>query len=121
MKRAFQAGMFKAPFEVGIPALFKLAHFSSISEKMHKIFAPDPHWYLFLLAVDPIRQGLGFGGKLIKPVLDLADQQDLPCYLDTCNPEAVIFYQKHGFRVVSEERTSISDFSFWGLRRDAIT
>ncbi|MEI6290834.1 MAG: GNAT family N-acetyltransferase [Chloroflexota bacterium] len=118
MGRAFQAGMFTTPFIVGFTEIINIANYSTIAERMHHRLAPDPHWYLFLLGVDPLCQGLGYGGKLIKPILELADQQKIPCYLDTCNPAAINFYKKHGFVVKDEVKTPISGFYYWGLRRE---
>lgn len=118
LARALKAGMYKTPFEVGIPALLRISQFSRISEKMHHEFASEPHWYLFLLAIDPEYQRIGLGKRLMQPILNLADQQNQICYLDTSNPLAVKFYLQHGFQIAAEAHTPISGISIWGLRRE---
>lgn len=58
-----------------------------------------PLWYLQVVGVSPEAQGLGVGTKLLAPVIDMADRDQVPCYLETSNPEAVPFYQKMGFEI----------------------
>jgi ribosomal protein S18 acetylase RimI-like enzyme len=56
-------------------------------------------WYLQVIGVGPEAQGLGVGRRLLEPALDLADREQVPCYLETSNPEAVPFYEKAGFEI----------------------
>jgi ribosomal protein S18 acetylase RimI-like enzyme len=39
-------------------------------EHLHKRDVPPEHWYLFVLGVEPDRQGQGVGGKMIAPILE---------------------------------------------------
>ncbi|HEX5940226.1 MAG TPA: GNAT family N-acetyltransferase [Dehalococcoidia bacterium] len=71
-------------------------------EKKHEHYAPEEHYYLFVLGVEPDLQGKGIGGQLMKPVLDRADAEKRPCYLESSNPRNVPFYERHGFRVMEE-------------------
>jgi len=80
------------PLEVEMKALLNLGRLHSISEHLHKRYAPDPHWYLFLLGIDPASQGQGLGGRLLEHVLARADAAHLPCYLETYDISAVRFY-----------------------------
>lgn len=59
----------------------------------------EPHWYLALLVVDPDVQGRGLGSHLIGPGLELADQDGLPCYLETQKQSNVSWYGRFGFEV----------------------
>ncbi len=116
--RALQAGMWLTPVKIGLKAVIRLASLNTISEKYHDQVAPDPHWYLFLLGVDPAFQGQGLGGQLIKPILDWADSAQTPCYLETNNPLAVRFYKKYGFAVAAEHSVSSGGLLFWSMRRE---
>src|SRR5262249_47974275 len=69
-------------------------------EHIHHQCMAGPHWYLALLGVSPRRQGQGIGRALLTPVLRRADQEALPCYLETFVSENVPFYERRGFRVV---------------------
>ena len=74
-----------------------------------------PHWYLLGLGVSPLYQGLGVGGSLIQPILERADKEGLPCYLETDTDGAVRFYQRHGFEII---RTGEQPVKFWTMKRE---
>ena len=57
----------------------------------------EPHWYLNVLSTLPSRQGQGLGSAILRPVLDQADADGLPCYLESSNPRNVSLYLRHGF------------------------
>jgi ribosomal protein S18 acetylase RimI-like enzyme len=116
--RAIWAGMWRTPFKVGLNAVIRLGEMNTISESLHKQVMSGLHWYLFMLAVDPVTQGNGLGGQLMQPVLAMADAQGLPCYLETSNPHAVRFYQKHGFSIAIEHQTPIAGLCIWAMCRE---
>lgn len=55
------------------------------------------HYYLFLLAVDTSHQGKGYGSAVLKPVLQMADEACVGCYLENSNPRNTEMYKHHGF------------------------
>ena len=58
-----------------------------------------PCWYLEVVGVDPGARGLGVGTRLLEPGLSLADEQGLPCYLETMTERNVGWYRSLGFDV----------------------
>jgi ribosomal protein S18 acetylase RimI-like enzyme len=56
-----------------------------------------PHWYLETMGVDPSVQRRGLGGRLLEPVLEVADRDQVDCYLETARPENADYYARHGF------------------------
>jgi GNAT superfamily N-acetyltransferase len=58
-----------------------------------------PHWYLETMGVDPAAQRQGLGGRLLGPVLEIADRERLDCYLETADDANVQYYGRHGFLV----------------------
>jgi ribosomal protein S18 acetylase RimI-like enzyme len=58
-----------------------------------------PHWYLETMGVDPAVQRQGVGGRLLAPVLEIADGDRVDCYLETARPENAEYYARHGFTV----------------------
>jgi ribosomal protein S18 acetylase RimI-like enzyme len=66
--------------------------------------ARPPHYYLFLLGVDPASQGQGLGTALTRPVLEKCDAEGMPAYLETAMERNVQLYQRLGFRVLEEFR-----------------
>jgi ribosomal protein S18 acetylase RimI-like enzyme len=91
-----------APIQLGPTGLWRYLRASKYTGKAHEQAAPGLHWYIWALGVDPACQGRGFGGQLVRAVLQQARVQGLPCYLDTQNPDNVPFYQRQGLRQESE-------------------
>jgi ribosomal protein S18 acetylase RimI-like enzyme len=63
-----------------------------------------PHWYLAVLGTEPKRQGEGIGSRLLEPVLDACDADEVPAYLESSKESNIAFYARHGFRVTDELR-----------------
>jgi GNAT superfamily N-acetyltransferase len=61
-----------------------------------------PHWYLMLLGVTPERQGRGVGSALLRAVLDRADREGSPAYLEATSRRNRALYERHGFVTVGE-------------------
>jgi ribosomal protein S18 acetylase RimI-like enzyme len=88
-------------------------------DEIHKRLAPEPHWYLWALGVEPGSQGQGIGSRLIQPVLNRADVDGVPCYLETQTEGNVGFYQKRGFEVVSDGVVPDQGIRIWTMLREA--
>jgi ribosomal protein S18 acetylase RimI-like enzyme len=69
-------------------------------ETLHRKYAPDPHYYLAILAVAPQSQGKGLASRLVRPFLAEADADGKPVYLETNTPRNVSLYEHYGFRVM---------------------
>jgi GNAT superfamily N-acetyltransferase len=87
-------------------------------DHIHHHHMAGPHWYLALLGVSPRFQGQGIGRALLTPVLQRADREGLPCYLETFVSDNVPFYEHRGFRVVDAGAESQSQVVFWAMRRE---
>jgi GNAT superfamily N-acetyltransferase len=61
-----------------------------------------PHWYLMLLGVIPERQGRGIGSALLRSVLDRADREGSPAYLEATSRLNRALYERHGFVTIGE-------------------
>lgn len=59
----------------------------------------DEHWYLGLLATDPLHQGRGVGSALLAPILDRCDADGLPAYLETQKEANLAYYRRFGFEL----------------------
>jgi GNAT superfamily N-acetyltransferase len=62
----------------------------------------EPHFYLSLLATNPVHRGGGFGMSLLAHDLVLIDSQHLPAYLESSNPANDQRYGRCGFEKVGE-------------------
>ena len=55
-----------------------------------------------MLGTEPARQGEGIGTRLLEPVLETCDADELPAFLESSKESNVAFYTRHGFRVTEE-------------------
>jgi GNAT superfamily N-acetyltransferase len=86
-------------------------------EHVHHRCVAGPHWYLALVGVSPGCQRQGIGGALLTPVLRRADQEGLPCYLETFVSENLCFYERRGFQVVEAGLEPQGKVAFWAMTR----
>jgi ribosomal protein S18 acetylase RimI-like enzyme len=79
-----------------------LMRLGAMSEAMDANHPDSPHLYLFIVGVDPSRQGNGLGERLLAPALAHCDATGTAAYLESTNPRNIGFYQRLGFDTVSE-------------------
>lgn len=60
----------------------------------------DRHWYLVVAGVRPEAQRQGFGSRLMRPELDVADSDGMPVYLETADRANIAYYERFGFTVI---------------------
>jgi ribosomal protein S18 acetylase RimI-like enzyme len=101
----------------GWSGLKRFIEAQTVAEKRHEHHVPEPHYYLFVLGVEPALQGRSIGGQLIRPVLDICDREQLPAYLETALEINVRFYRKHGFEVVEEIVPVPTAPNIWLMKR----
>lgn len=100
--RMLTSGAIWPAMKIGIKALRKMQSLDKYMERKHKELAPNKHWYLAVLAVDPQHQGKGYATKLLNEMLSHIDEEGLPCYLETDGERNVSMYQHFDFEVVDE-------------------
>lgn len=89
-----------------------------IERLMHRHHPSEPHWYLHTLAIHPEKQRRGYGSALIEPGLNRADEEELPCYLETQRESNIPFYARFGFELTG--KISLEDSPpLWTMWRPA--
>jgi ribosomal protein S18 acetylase RimI-like enzyme len=90
------------------------AHFA----KKHEPHMKEPHFYLFVLGVDPLHQRRGYGRELLRVLHEDADAQGAASYLETDTDANVRLYESVGYRIESDERiASIDDLRVITMKR----
>lgn len=115
--RLLQLGLYTLPFKMRLSRLGQFISLFLTIEKHHKQDLSQPHWYLFVLGVSPTYQSQGIGSLLLQPILNQADREKLPCYLETSTEGGVRFYQRLGFEVVRTGSLPEADLKFWTMMR----
>lgn len=79
---------------------------------------PEPHWLLDQVAVEPVAQGRGIGGAMLRFAIGCAERDALPLVLETGVPGNVPLYERFGFRVASGADAPDGGPHIWFMRRD---
>ena len=109
----------RLPEVIGAGPFERLMIITECIYAMHRSLVKGKHCYLLFLGVEPGQQQHGIGSMLIKPVLKRADEEGLPCYLETMKEVNLAFYRKHGFRVGDEKQIANGGPHIWALQRSA--
>jgi GNAT superfamily N-acetyltransferase len=116
--RAVEAGLDQLPTLVGAEPMARFDQVLGFLEPFHRKDVPAEHWYVMVVGVVPARQGQGVGSALLRPIIERANADGLPCYLETAQPRNVPFYRKIGFEVIVETVEPVSRMRLWTFRRD---
>ncbi|OYY66956.1 MAG: GNAT family N-acetyltransferase [Sphingomonas sp. 28-62-11] len=77
------------------------------------------YWYLHIAGCDPIHQGKGIGGAVVRAGLERAVDGRFPAYLETPLEKNISFYQAMGFAVIDEWTVPKGGPRFWSMMRPA--
>jgi GNAT superfamily N-acetyltransferase len=115
--RMVRAGMLRVPFAFGWTGFQRLQAADHVAEALHRQHAPGPHWYLWIIGVEPSRQRMGIAGALMRSVFERADRDQHNCYLETHKEANVHVYQRYGFRVAEKKPVPDHPLTVWAMIR----
>ncbi len=84
----------------------RLAEMGALLTEMEEQTPEEDVWYLPMIGVDTKFQGQGVGNFLMQSVLAQTDQIKIATHLESSNPANVPFYNRLGYEIVSEIKTS---------------
>ena len=119
--RMVRAGMLAVPFRFGWTGFQRLQAMDHVAEARHREHAAQPHWYLWVIGVDPEHQRKGVAGRLMAPVFEHADKNGLACYLETHKESNVPVYERYGYRLASTTPIPGHPLTVWAMLRSAGT
>jgi len=118
--RMIQAGVLPVMWRVGLATVRSSVQVESLAHKLHEHYAPQSHWYLSQLGVEPALQRQGFGQQVLTPTLERIDREGKAIYLETLNPKAIPFYGKLGFKVCEEVVLPDGGPPMWAMLRQSL-
>lgn len=88
-------------------------------DQIEKVHPREPHWYLQAIGTDPLKQGKGFGGIVMRHRLTMVDELGLPAYLESSKEKNIPIYASFGFEVTGEIKIKDGPvlYPMWRKRR----
>ena len=112
-ERLAEAGFGNLPDEAPLAVLDTV--FGFIGKAVSRA-APEPHWHLRLLGVEPDSQGRGLGAVVMQRGIDRAADTGHAVSLETFSERTVGFYRRNGFELIVEDVEPTTGLRFWALR-----
>lgn len=114
-----QNGFALSPFKLGLYNYKRSMECEDALGTTHeKNMNGRPHVYLWGLAIDPSQKRTGVGTALLKSVLEKADSDKMPVYLETHDERNVEYYRRTGFNLILKTKVPHYDLPFWCMVRE---
>lgn len=115
-----QAGGLKLIFSNGLDFVLRSLNYEKNCIKIRKNFVSSDDWYIFQFGVLPAKQGIGLGSKIMKPVLNWFDSENIACYLETQKDVNVDIYKHFGFILKSIDTLPNKNIKQFAMLRNRI-
>ena len=110
-------GGMKLILHSGFCVIGRLLTYESFAMKLKKTYTGHVDWYLFNLSVSKNAQGRGIASKLMRPMLDFCDRENMVCYLETNKASNVPLYQHYDFELKEEKLIPKSNVTHYAMTR----
>lgn len=110
-------GGMKLILHSGFGVIGRLLTYESFAMKLKKTYTGHVDWYLFNLSVSKNAQGRGIASKLMRPMLDFCDRENMVCYLETNKESNVSLYQHYDFELKEKLLIPKSDVMHYAMTR----
>jgi ribosomal protein S18 acetylase RimI-like enzyme len=114
-------GFLPAPFVLGIKDFVRSQLLESfVADEHERLMKGRTHYYLWGLTVDPFHKREGIGSALLSPLVEKADSQGLPIYLETHDPKNVNYYQRMNFKLLKTVNLPRTEVPLFCMVREPI-
>lgn len=113
-----RSGMIKTPLMVGPKSLMRIMktdHF--FTRQQMKAMGSNRFFYCWMLGASSHFRHQGYAQSLMDYTFH-ANKFAVPCYLETSSADNVVYYQKHGFKLLSSAVLPGSGIEMYNMRRD---
>jgi ribosomal protein S18 acetylase RimI-like enzyme len=118
--RVLRSGAFLPGMKLGTKVARKMAPiFKPIQVDRKENMQGKSFIYLLVIGVASAHQGQGFGGKLLRALIEKSELTGMPLYLETETESNVSMYERYGFQVVKEIALPVIDLPMWEMTREA--
>ena len=96
----------------------RLVTYETFAMKLKEKYTKHVDWYLYNLSVSRKAQGKGIASKLLQPMLEFCDRENMVCYLETNKETNVSLYQHYGFQLAEQSLVPRSDVMHYAMTRN---
>lgn len=104
-------------FHSGFGIIGKLLTYENYAMKLKEHFTGNGDWYLYNISVKKSAQGKGIAGKLLRPMLEFCDNENIVSYLETNKESNVSLYRHFGFELAEEGKIPGSSVTHYAMVR----
>ena len=102
----------------GLGLVGRLMTYENFAMKLKQTYTDHVDWYLFNLSVSRKAQGKGLATKLMRPMLEFCDRENMVSYLETNKDSNVPLYQHYGFHLAEQQKVPKSDVNHYAMVRE---
>ena len=114
-------GGLKFIYHSGFRIIGRLIIYETYAMNLKKEFTGNVDWYLYNLSVKRSAHGKGIASKLLKPMLEFCDNENIVTYLETNKESNVSLYEHFGFKLSKKELIPKSDVMHYAMVREPDT
>jgi ribosomal protein S18 acetylase RimI-like enzyme len=119
MWRMIRSGALFSGMKMGMNASKKMRPvFSPMERDRKKHMRGKSFMYLLVIGVATQYQGQGFGGTLVRALIEKSETSGIPIYLETETEHNVTLYERFGFRTVKRITLPIVNHPMWEMARE---
>ena len=111
-------GGLKFIFHSGFRIIGRLITYENYAMNLKKEFTGNVDWYLYNLSVKKSAQGRGIAGKLLRPMTEFCDRENIITYLETNKESNVSLYEHFGFELAKKELIPKSNVMHYAMVRN---
>lgn len=103
--------------KMGLRIAYRSMMFTEFASKLHHEVITSPHIYLFQIGVKKRHRGKGYASKLMRPMMERADGEGQPIFLETHDESNIPIYQRYQFETRRHDKIPGSDVNHWTMIR----
>ena len=111
------SGGLKLILHSGLDIINRLSAYENYAMGLKKEYTDNYDWYLFNLSIKKDAQGKGIASKLMRPMLEFCNNENMVCYLETNKESNVTLYQHYGFQLAKQKLVPKSNVMHYAMTR----
>lgn len=104
-------------FREGFGILRRMLTYENYAMSLKAKYNDCADFYIYSLSVKQSEQGKGIASRLLLPLAELCNAENIGCYLETNNEKNVALYEHFGFELVERGVVPKSDVQHFGMLR----